>query len=66
MILYTVLSYDDIFPSEIKSEELVVYNGRQCFVKKHSENAYELVQLLSTNPNDFLCEEFRPGTIIKI
>lgn len=65
MVLYTVLTHDEIFPSEMEMNQLVVYNGRQCYVKKHQEDSYELVQLLSTDPNDFLRDDFRPGTIIK-
>lgn len=65
MLLYTPLSYEEIFPGEEDRHQLVVYNGRPCYVKKRDDETYELVQLISTDPYDFLRIEFTPGTIIK-
>ncbi|HEX6593954.1 MAG TPA: YlzJ-like family protein [Bacillota bacterium] len=68
MILYTPLSETDIFPtsSEIYSNRhCVTYDGKSCFVEKQADGTYQLLQLLSTDPNDFLNENYTPGTILK-
>lgn len=65
MVLYTPLHHEEIFPNEEKANELKSYAGRQCYVKKQSDGSYELVRLLSTNPQDFLRNEFQPGSKLK-
>lgn len=64
MVLYTPLSYDDIFPSENDELQLITFMGKSLYVKKNEQNQLEVVQLLSTNPNDFLQRQFQPGTIV--
>ncbi|GGA62589.1 YlzJ-like family protein [Ornithinibacillus halotolerans] len=68
MILYTPLSESDIFPTAenvYTNRECITYNGRTCFVEKNSQGEYQLIQLLSTDPQDYLDENFIPGTIIQ-
>ncbi|MDY0405830.1 YlzJ-like family protein [Virgibacillus sp. 179-BFC.A HS] len=68
MILYTPLAKEDIFPSDLS-----IYAKRQCinfknktlYVEKRNDGTYQLLQLLSTDPNDFLNDQFQPGTIIE-
>lgn len=66
MILYTPLSREDIYQQELNHEaySLIQYQDRLCYAEKLSDGQYRLLQLLSTDPNDFLEESFVPGTII--
>lgn len=67
MILYTPLSQDDIFPSNASSynnRQCITYEGKTCYVEKNSNGEYQLIQLLSTDPQDFLNENFTPGRIL--
>lgn len=65
-MLYTPLSYDDILPEQKAYEqyEMVSYRNRLCYVSKMENGQKQLIQLLSTNPNDYLSDDFIPGTII--
>ncbi|UFU01089.1 YlzJ-like family protein [Radiobacillus kanasensis] len=66
MILYTPLSQEDIFPEDQKSylgQEIVQVDGKAVCAKKREDGSYEVIQLLSTNPNDFLVQNFQPGSI---
>ncbi|SES76706.1 YlzJ-like protein [Oceanobacillus limi] len=67
MILYTPLAETDIFPHEAGenvNRECINYNGKQVFVEKNKDGSYQLLQLLSTDPQDFLDDNYSPGTII--
>jgi hypothetical protein len=63
MVLYTPLSEHDIFPQSEASYQLVSFKGRSLYARE-VDNKLHLVQLLSTNPEDFLKPEFAPGTIL--
>ncbi|MFD2044160.1 YlzJ-like family protein [Ornithinibacillus salinisoli] len=68
MILYTPLSESDIFPhdpGESNNRECISYNGKQVFVERNNDGTYQLLQLLSTNPQDFLDANYTPGTLLK-
>ncbi|MFC4557179.1 YlzJ-like family protein [Virgibacillus kekensis] len=68
MILYTPLSPNDIFPSEEKdfnNRQCVNYNGKQLYVEQTEDGGYRLLQLLSTDPQDFMNSDYNPGTILK-
>ncbi|WP_083443556.1 YlzJ-like family protein [Ornithinibacillus contaminans] len=67
MILYTPLAETDIFPiaaDAYTNRVCINYGGKQVYVEKNSDGAYRLLQLLSTDPQDFLNENYTPGTII--
>lgn len=67
MILYTPLSQDDIFPTTedvFSNRQCISYAGKTCYVEKNNNGEFQLIQLLSTDPQDFLNENFTPGTII--
>ncbi|WP_163536848.1 YlzJ-like family protein [Gracilibacillus sp. YIM 98692] len=69
MILYTPLSYEDIHqPStdEYQKYQLISLQQKQCIVEKVSGDKARIVQLLSTNPNDFLNQQLSPGSVISI
>lgn len=64
MVLYTPLHHDEIFPTEEQLYEIVSYQGKPCYVKKGEDGTYELIRLLSTDPQDYLNGNLQPGTII--
>ncbi|WP_010649222.1 YlzJ-like family protein [Oceanobacillus massiliensis] len=67
MILYTPLAHNDIFPVEMDayaSMESVFYKGRTLFALRKQDGSYQIQQLLSTDPQDYLNSEFAPGRIL--
>jgi hypothetical protein len=67
MILYTPLSESDIFPTAenvYSNRQCITYEGRTCFVEKNSNGEYQIIQLLSTDPQDYLNQKYTPGTIL--
>ncbi|GAE91557.1 hypothetical protein JCM21714_509 [Gracilibacillus boraciitolerans JCM 21714] len=65
-MLYTPLSYNDIhgLGNEYEQFEVMEYQNRQCSVQRLENGDIKLIQLLSTDPQDFLLNDFAPGTII--
>ncbi len=64
MIHYTPLSEHDIYEDDPKSYEqnqVVSINGRNMKVHDNNDGTVELVQLMSTNPQDFLNNRYIPG-----
>lgn len=67
MILYTPLSQADIYSEENDNEasrKCVQHDGRLLYVEQLSDGSYELLQLLSTDPQDFLKADYVPGNIL--
>lgn len=67
-MLYTPLSENDIFPSsetEFSKRKCVSYKGRSLYVEQMNDGSYELLQLLSTDPQDFMDGTFAPGSILR-
>ncbi|MDY0396415.1 YlzJ-like family protein [Virgibacillus halophilus] len=57
MILYTPLSEAEIFPcsdDDFKKRECVNYKNKSMYVERRPDGTYQLLQLLSSDPNDFL------------
>ncbi|WLV25815.1 YlzJ-like family protein [Aciduricibacillus chroicocephali] len=66
MILYTPLSATDIFPVEqANRSELINCNGRQMLARNLENGSYEIEQLLSTDPHDFMHADYMPGNVLK-
>ncbi|MFC0301365.1 YlzJ-like family protein [Virgibacillus soli] len=68
MILYTPLSESDIFPqdeNEFGKRHCVSHGGKTLYVEEQADGSFQLLQLLSTDPNDFLDQQYNPGTILK-
>ncbi|GAB2551016.1 YlzJ-like family protein [Gracilibacillus alcaliphilus] len=65
-MLYTPLGYDDIYGADqwLGDYEFIRFQGKQCCVQKLSNGEVRMIQLLSTNPNDYLLDTFTPGNII--
>lgn len=66
MILYTPLSREDIFPAdeERHQRKFISYEGKTLCVEQLENGSYSLVQLLSTNPQDYLDPTLMPGSIL--
>ncbi len=66
--MYTPLANSDIFPAEndvLAKRHCVSYQDKQFYVEETNKGDYQVLQLLSTDPQDFLRQEFNPGTILK-
>ena len=66
MILYTPLALEDIFPyiDQLDGQEWIMYEGKTVCAKKRPDGNYELLQLSSSDPQDYMNESFAPGSII--
>lgn len=63
-----------IFPPEVifedgDSEAAMAYQeitlqGRQCIIEPLEKNQARIVQLISSDPGDFLRMEYQPGSVI--
>lgn len=67
MILYTPLSHFEIYPTAEEQDKFrhVSHQGKMLYVKQIDDGSYEILQLLSTNPQDFLDTSYTPGNIFK-
>lgn len=69
MILYTIMPQELIYKtpdSEFEKQKVVDVNGVSMIVAENSLKEYQIVRVLSTNPNDFLKEQFTPGSKIHL
>ncbi|WP_042223719.1 YlzJ-like family protein [Oceanobacillus manasiensis] len=67
MILYTPLSQEEIFPQQedvTAKRQCVVHQGKSMYVEQKEDGSYQLLQLLSTDPQDYLNDSLSPGTIL--
>lgn len=67
-MLYTPLTETDIFPpneTDFSKRKCVSYKGRSLYVEQLDDGSYELLQLLSTDPKDFMDGSFTPGSILR-
>lgn len=67
MILYTPLAQEDIFPETADptaGRHFVTYEGRTVYVEQTADGSYQMLRLLSTDPQDFLNERYAPGSIL--
>lgn len=65
MILYTPLSLEDIYPQapeEYSNRQFISHEGRSLYVEQTADGSYQLLQLMSTDPQDFLKKTYTPGT----
>lgn len=63
-MLYTPLDMTDIYPrdeKEMEKRQCVTCNGKTLYVEENNNGKYELLQLLSTDPNDFMDTAYTPG-----
>ncbi|KGP73537.1 YlzJ-like family protein [Pontibacillus yanchengensis] len=69
MIHYTPLSEFDIIeddPSSYENNKIISLKGRTMKVQKMDDGNFQITQLLSTDPQDYLDTDFIPGTILSL
>lgn len=69
MILYTVIPQELIFQEKndaFEKQSVIELNGLSLVVESISNDQCRIVQLLSTNPNDYLNTSYSPGSIISL
>lgn len=67
MILYTPLAAADIFPQMEDTQAArqdISYGGKMVYTEQKNDGSYEVLKLLSTDPNDFLDQNFAPGSML--
>lgn len=62
MVHYTPLHPMDIFPTESSPYKLITYAGKSVYVQEAEAGQLQLIQLVSTDPADYLNPLFTPGT----
>lgn len=69
MILYTIVPHELIFEVEQEfsnNQENFYYKGIMVTVERMALNRYKIVNILSTDPKDYLIDEIQPGKMIEI
>lgn len=69
MILYTTMPQELVFeekPAAQQKEKIVQVNGVSLLVEQVTPSQCRIVQLLSTDPNQFLNSAFNPGQVIEM
>lgn len=69
MIMYTTMPYELIFQGndEVFSKQTIMnVNGVPLIIESISNEECRVVQILSTNPYDFLNESISPGSILSL
>ncbi|WP_194841270.1 YlzJ-like family protein [Salinibacillus xinjiangensis] len=67
--MYTPLNEHDIFPTEddeYNNYKWVTINNRVMKVQDMKDGTYEVLQTISTDPNDYLDEQYSPGAKIRL
>ncbi|KLV28359.1 ribonuclease [Niallia circulans] len=67
MIMYTMMPEELIFPMSqdiYEKHQVIHYNGIPLLVARNESNEYEVIRILSTDPNHFLQTEMQPGAKI--
>ena len=66
MIHYTPLSYEEVFEEEEDESTrwITVDQATLKVVKNNELSAYEIIQMVSTDPNDYMKNHFQPGSKI--
>lgn len=69
MILYTMIPNELIFPEEnhsYKMQKMIYYQGVPLLVELSDDQSFQIVRLMSTNPQHYLDNRFLPGTKISL
>jgi len=64
MILYTTMPQELIFPTEesvFQKQNIVEINGVSVLVNEERPGEHYIVRILSSNPADYLNDQFSPG-----
>lgn len=65
-MLYTIVPEEIVLGEldKVSASQELTYRGKRVRVLPLADGKYQIVQLISSNPNDFLRSEFSPGAII--
>ncbi|GKU82533.1 YlzJ-like family protein [Niallia sp. NCCP-28] len=69
MIMYTMMPEELIFPihQDIYEKQRVInYNGIPLLVELNQPHQYEVIRILSTDPNHYLHSPIQPGTKLNV
>ncbi|KGX93117.1 hypothetical protein N781_11920 [Pontibacillus halophilus JSM 076056 = DSM 19796] len=69
MILYTPLSHHDIYEDDeqaYSNHQILDVEGKTVKVRQEQDGTYQIVQLMSTDPSDYLNTSYTPGASIKL
>jgi hypothetical protein len=69
MILYTIMPQELVYPTrdeEFQKQKMVNVNGVSMLVQDKGAIGYEIIRLLSTDPQHYLHEQYMPGSRIQI
>jgi len=68
MILYTMmpqeLNFQQSYHQEQSQPKLINHNGIPVIVEENEQKQQQIVRILSTNPQDYLNENYYPGQIL--
>ena len=67
MIIHSIVPIDVIFKIDATDihNEILDYKNIQIEVRSIDKQSYEIVRIISTDPNDYLKPELQPGSVIK-
>jgi hypothetical protein len=69
MILYTMMPQELIYPTaenEFGKQLMVQYNGIPLLVEQTENNCYQVLRVMSSDPNHYLDDRCYPGAKISI
>ncbi|MBM7701923.1 hypothetical protein JOC83_000749 [Bacillus iocasae] len=49
-----------------ENQQTIEYNGISFVVMENAQKQYQIVRMLSTNPQDYLNSEYIPGQILSL
>lgn len=66
MVLYTIVPEEIVFESkeEICASQEIFYHGRRILVQPIDFKSFKIVQLISSDPSDYLLTDFQPGSVV--
>lgn len=69
MIFYSIIPHEAVFTGDDEHAEAqmpITINGVQLIVQPYSDQEWQVVRLISSNPSDFLNEKYQPGQLISL
>ncbi|WP_442599557.1 YlzJ-like family protein [Neobacillus sp. D3-1R] len=69
MILYTMMPQELIFPTnevEYGNQMMIQYDGIPLLVEQQADQNYQVIRVMSTDPNHFLDSRCVPGTKLSL
>ncbi|MFC0271358.1 YlzJ-like family protein [Metabacillus herbersteinensis] len=64
MILYTMMPNELIYPTAdniFEKQSIVSHNGVELLVQQTENSQYEIIRVLSSDPNHYLNQQYCPG-----